>query len=167
MSTPLLLIDELCRLAADATKELALETKKGERRPPAVLAGFLDDDEPQAGKPPEDPTEKAVPFVIARFLNGQDTEQVGTATVRIIAITYSKHGQGWRDPLEVLERIRQAIITHRPLAKQFDLNLPIKWEQPEDQPWPYWIAWMTITWTIGRPILTEMEENLYGENYHY
>lgn len=161
MSTPLLLIDELCRLAAEATKELSLETKQGERRPPAVIAGFLDEDEPQPGKPQEDAMKKAVPFIIVRFLDGQDTEQAGTATARIIATTYSKHGQGWRDPLEVLERIRQAIITNRPLARQFDLQLPIKWEQPEDQPWPYWIAWMTTTWAVGRPILTEMEEDIY------
>ncbi|WP_325534398.1 hypothetical protein [Sporomusa sp.] len=163
MSTPLILVDELCKLITDATAELVLEKKAGEPRPPSVVPGFLDDDEPRPGKPPDDEFEKAVPFVLVRFLNGEDNQQAGTATVRLIATTYSKHGQGWRDPLEVLERIRQAILTHRPLAQQFDLQLPIKWEMPEEQPWPYWIAWMTTTWAIGRPILTEWEESMYGE----
>lgn len=94
MSTPLLLVDELCILAGQATKELILEVKKGEPRAPIIISGFLDDDEPQAGKPPEDATEKAVPFVIVRFLAGEDGQQAGTATVRLIATTYSKHGQG-------------------------------------------------------------------------
>lgn len=161
MSTPLLLVDELCRLIDKATAELVLETKSGLRRPPVAIPGFLDDDEPKPGKPPEDEVEKAAPFVLVRFRAGEDSEQNGTATIRMIAITYSKHGQGWRDPLNVLERIRQAILMHRPLARQFDLQLPIKWEMPEEQPWPYWIAWMTTTWAIGRPILTEMEEDVY------
>ncbi len=162
MSTPLLLIDELCKLTAGATAELVLEAKHGESpRPPAIVPGFLDEDEPRPGRPPEDEVEKAVPFVIVRFVTGEDTDQAGTATVRLIAVTYSKHGQGWRDPLNVLERIRQAIITHRLLANQFDLQLPIKWDMPEEQPWPYWIAWMTTTWAIGRPTLTEMEGYIY------
>ncbi|SDD89654.1 hypothetical protein [Sporomusa acidovorans] len=164
MSTPLILVDELCRLITDATGELILEAKTGPSRPPSVIPGFLDDDEPKPGKPPE---EKAVPFVLVRFRSGEDTEQAGMATVRLIATTYSKHGQGWRDPMNVLERIRQAILTHRPLVRQFDLQLPIKWDMPEEQPWPYWIAWMTTSWTIGRPILTEMEDTMYGENIYY
>jgi hypothetical protein len=162
--TPLLLIDELGKLITEATAELMLEVKGKKRRSPVVIPGFLDDDEPRPGKPPEDPAEKAVPFVIARFVAGEDSQQAGTATVRIIATTYSKHGQGWRDPLTVLERIRQEILTQRPLANQFDLQLPIRWEMPEEQPWPYWIAWMTTIWAIGRPILTEMEEDVYFGN---
>lgn len=161
MSTPLILVDELCKLIADATAELVLEAKTGPPRPPSAVAGFLDDDEPRPGKPPDDEFERAVPFVLVRFRSGEDTQDAGTATVRLIATTYSRHGQGWRDPLNVLERIRQGIITSRPLARQFDLQLPIKWEMPDEQPWPYWIAWITTTWAIGRPILTEMEENVY------
>lgn len=161
MSTPLILVDELCKLIADATAELVLEAKTGPPRPPSAVAGFLDDDEPRPGKPPDDEFERAVPFVLVRFRSGEDTQDVGTATVRIIATTYSKHGQGWRDPLNVLERIRQAIIIRRPLSRHFDLQLPIRWEMPDEQPWPYWIAWMTTTWVIGRPILTEMEEDAY------
>lgn len=162
MSTPLILVDELCKLISKATAELVLEAKAGiSPRPLSVIPGFLDEDEPRPGRPPDDEVEKAVPFVLVRFVAGEDTEQAGTATIRLIATTYSKHGQGWRDPLEVLERIRQAILTHWPLAKQFDLQLPIKWDMPEEQPWPYWIAWMTTTWAVGRPILTEMEEDIY------
>ena len=162
MSTPLILVDELCKLISKATAELVLEAKAGTSpRPLSVIPGFLDEDEPRPGRPPDDEVEKAVPFVLVRFIAGEDTEQAGTATIRLIATTYSKHGQGWRDPLEVLERIRQAILTHRPLASQFDLQLPIKWDMPEEQPWPYWIAWMTTTWAVGRPILTEMEEDIY------
>ncbi|MDD4599624.1 hypothetical protein SDC9_04142 [bioreactor metagenome] len=159
MSTPLLLVDELCILVGQATKELILEVKKGEPRAPIIISGFLDDDEPKPGRPPEDETEKAVPFVIARFLTGEDSQQTGTATIRIIATTYSKHGQGWRDPLEVLERIRQELLRNRTLGKKFRLELPIKTEMPEDQPWPYWVAWMTTTWTIAQPI----EEVDYGD----
>lgn len=164
MSTPLILVDELSGLISEITGELMLETKQGELRALAVIPGFLDEDEPRPGKPPEDEIEKAVPFVVVRFLTGEDSEPVGKVTIRIIATTYSKHGQGWRDPLNVLERIRQGMLTKRPLAKKFDLQLPIKWEMPEEQPWPYWIAWMTTIWAVGRPTLTEMEETMYGEN---
>lgn len=164
MSTPLILVDELCKLVGNATTELMLEAKHGESpRSPAIISGFLDEDEPRSGRPPVDEVEKAVPFVIVRFIAGADDQPVGTATIRLIAVTYTTHGQGWRDPLNVLERIRQAILTNRPLSKLFDLQLPVKWDMPEEQPWPYWIAWMTTTWAIGRPIFTEMEGNIYGE----
>jgi hypothetical protein len=166
MSTPLILVDELCKLASEATKELILEVKNGDPRAPMIIPGFLDDDdEPKPGKPPEDETEKAVPFVIVRFLTGEESRDEGKAMVKITAVTYSKHGQGWRDPLNILERIKQSILIKRPLARQFDLQFPIKWEMPEDRPWPYSVGWMITSWKTGRPILTEMEEGSYGETY--
>lgn len=166
MSTPLILVDELCKLIEQATQDLLLETKAGEHRAPVIIPGFLDEDEPRPGKPPlDDEVERSVPFIIVRFLSGEEQDQSGSAAVKIIAMTYSKHGQGWRDPLNVLERIRQAILQSRPLAKQFNLQLPLKYEMPEDRPWPHSIAWMITRWEIGRPLLTEMEESMYGEDY--
>ncbi|WP_425057621.1 hypothetical protein SCACP_21380 [Sporomusa carbonis] len=159
MSTPLLLVDELCTVAQAATADLMLETESGTLVPARVIPGFLDEDEPKPGKPPDDTL--PVPFLIVRYLTSEDTGQGGTATVKFIATTYSKHGQGWRDPLELLERIRQGLLKNRTVAKKFWLEFPIKCEMPEDRPWPYSVAWMTTNWTIAQPI----EEVDYGDEY--
>lgn len=164
MSTPLLLIDELCKLAEQATKDLRLETKAGELRAPMIIPGWLDADEPKAGKPPDD-EDKQVPFVLVRLIIGEEAEQTGSADVKFIIMTHSKSGQGWRDPLIIIERLRQAFLKSRPLARKFNLQFPIKYEMPEDLPWPYFVGRMVTSWEIARPILTEFEEGNYGERY--
>lgn len=178
MSTPLILVDELCVMAEQELKDMLLEVELPQNnhpndkplesesqgiapRAPSIIPGFLDDDEPKAGK--QDDISKSIPFVIVRYLNGEETENQGTATVKFIATTYSQHGQGWRDPLNVLERLRQAILRKRIIASRFEIQFPFKIDAPEDRPWPYWVAWMTTTWSVGRPILTEYEEGMYGE----
>ena len=167
MSTPLLLVDELCTVVQAATADLMLETESGERKAAQVIPGFLDEDEPKPGKPPDDSV--PVPFVIVRFLDSDDNQEQSTATVKIIATTYSKQGQGWRDPLELLERIRQALLRKRIVGKRFMFAYPIKIEMPEDRPWPYSIAWMTTTWTIAQPIEEINYDKdwggIYGEKY--
>ena len=159
MSTPLLLIDELCAVARAVTAGLMLETESGQLVAAKIIPGFLDEDDPKPGKPPDDSI--PVPFVIVRFISAEDAQEQSTATVKLIATTYSKHGQGWRDPLELLERIRQAFLHKRTVANRFRLEYPIKTEMPEDRPWPYSVAWMTTTWIIAKPI----EEVDYGDEY--
>ena len=166
MSTTLLLIDELCTVVQEATGNLMLETENSNNLTAVqVIPGFLDDDSPKAGKPDSIP----VPFVIVRLLSAEDGSQQSTAIVKIIATTYSRHGQGWRDALEVLERIRQTLLTNRTVAKKFRLEFPVKIEVPEERPWPYSVAWMTTAWTIAQPIMKiDYDKDwggIYGEKY--
>lgn len=164
MSTPLILVNELCTLIEHATQDILLETKNGAFRAPVIIPGFFDEADSGEGKPSlAEEIERSVPYIIVRFLSGEEQAQAGSATIKIIVMTYAKQGQGWRDTMNILERIRQAIFRSSPLARQFNLQMPVKYEMPEDKPWPYFIAWMTTQWEIARPLLTEMEEGMYGE----
>ena len=167
MSTPLLLVDELCTIAEAATADLLLENENNSLSAAQIVAGFLDEDIPTTGKPSEPST--LAPFVIVRFLSAKDMLGQSTATVKFIAMTYSKRGQGWRDAVELLIRIRMALLRNQTVGKRFRLEHPIEWEMPEDRPWPYSVAWMTTTWTIAQPIeeidYDQSLGGIYGEKY--
>jgi len=61
--------------------------------------------------------------------------------------------------LNLIEHIRQALFRKRIIGKKYRIEYPFKWEQPEEQTYPYWMAEMTTTWTVPRPI----EEVYYDE----
>jgi len=145
------LLDALNKFLEATVKEYQLATSEGCVKSPQVVSGFL---------PPKGDTDfPDFPFVTPRLIRGEDTAEVGTVTVKIIVGTYAEDNQGWRDSLILIEHIRQVLFTKRILAKKYRVEYPFKWEQPEEQALPYWLAEMTTTWTVPRPI----EEVYYDE----
>lgn len=144
--TPLLLIDTLVETLTGVVRNYALETGTGAAdRAPQVVAGWLppktnDDDDPD------------FPYVIARLVAGTDTEEQGTVRVRLLVGTHSEDADGWRDALNVVERIRQALMTQRTIDDRYRLQMPLEWEMPDDQPYPQFVAQMTTIWTMYRPV---------------
>lgn len=145
MSTPVLLVDELKVFIEGVVSDYRLDTKQAElSRAPQVLAGYL---------PPKEPNSTDYPFVIVRFIEGTDAQDEGKAVIKIIAGTYSEDAQaGWRDPANILQRIRTEFLKRRIVGGKFRLEFPLKIEMPEEQPYPEWIGFMTTTWTIAQPV---------------
>jgi hypothetical protein len=152
---PIMLIDELCLFVQGVVKEILLPTSQGELKTPTVHPGYL----PFKGAASEDAAE--YPLIIVRLLNGDDNEDGSKATVQIIVGTYGEDSQGWREVLNILERIRQSLFKTRTIAKKYRIEYPLKWEVPDEQPRLQWIASMTTNWTIAQPI----EEVIYEEDY--
>lgn len=151
MITPVLLVDELKAFLEDVVKNYQLDTNRlGDVKPPQVVTGYLP---PKHAGPEPD-----FPFVIVRLIDGIDEEDGATVTVKIIAGTYSEDAQqGWRDVANILQHIWQELFKRRVIANRFRVEYPMKFEFPEEQPYPQWIGIMTTIWTVAHPVLEGLE----------
>jgi len=149
--TPTLLVDELRNFIDDVVKNYWLETNKQDlNKPPQVVTGYLP---PKKSTPDPD-----YPFVIVRLVEGTDNQEGATVTVKIIVGTYSEDAQnGWRDVANIIQRIWTELFKRRVIAKKFMVEYPMKFEMPEEQPFPEWVGIMTTTWTVAHPVLEEVE----------
>ncbi len=80
-----------------------------------------------------------------------DAPEASTAT---LGITFGVHGfdpDAWRDLLNLMEHVRQRLLTHRTLVDRYRLLLPLEWETVEAQPYPFWFGYGTVTYTVAQP----------------
>ena len=81
-----------------------------------------------------------------------DSPAYAQATVEIGCSIYDTDvGDGWRSLANVMEHIRQALLSHRTLKDRAVLTLPLKTEMPDAQPYPQWQGRLTAVYTIGQP----------------
>ncbi len=139
--TPVILVDELRDYLKLVVEKYWFETNKKEvNKPPQVISGYL-------------PAKKATdipdfPFILVRLSDGEDADS-STVTVYVVIGTYSEDAQnGWRDPANIVERVRQSLLKKRTLANRFRLEMPLKYELPDEQPVPHWFGIITTKWTI-------------------
>lgn len=144
--TPIVLVDELVQFIKTVVKEFVLNSNvTGIRKEPQVIGGYLGEKKPGQDQNPPD-----YPYVVVRYLEDEDNGQQDTAIVRIIAGTYSEDAaNGWRDALNVLTRIKYALLKQK-FFGPFKVEYPVKMELPEEQPFPEWVALMTVNVVIPR-----------------
>ncbi|GIO09667.1 hypothetical protein J31TS6_56950 [Brevibacillus reuszeri] len=143
--TPIDMINILAHRIEKIVKDYQLETKmKGLSKAPDVYTGYLGKRFtalPSAG--PE------VPWIIVRYLGDEDEADGCSGNVRIIVCTFSEDDEnGWRDPLNVLTRLKQQLLAHPNIGGPFRIERPFETELPEEQPFPEWIAGMTFKVTL-------------------
>ncbi|GAV24805.1 hypothetical protein ciss_07380 [Carboxydothermus islandicus] len=151
MITPVILIDELKAFIEEVVQNYRLETNQQNNvKPPQVVTGYLP---PKNSGPDPD-----FPFVIVRLAEGVDKEEGATVTVKIIVGAYSEDSQqGWRDAANMIQRIWQELFKRRVIARKFRVEYPMKFEIPEEQPYPHWIGVMTTVWTVAHPVMEEVD----------
>ena len=142
--TSISLIDRLIKFIRPVVEEFELQSNvTGVKKAPQVISGYLREKKPGHRQDPPD-----FPYVIVRYIDDTDTINGATATVRILVGTYSEDEQGgWRDALNVATAIKIA-LKKQSYFGPFKIEYPIKTELPEDQPYPEWVAFMTLTVTI-------------------
>ncbi|QGQ95865.1 hypothetical protein EHS13_13760 [Paenibacillus psychroresistens] len=140
--TPIILIDSLIAFVEMAVVNFELQSNNPDiKKAPQVLGGYLDEKKPG---PKQDPPD--FPYVIIRYLEDDDQQDGNNAKVRIMAGTYSEDAKdGWRDAMNVITRIKQALLKQGIIGGCFRVEKPIKTELPEEQPYPEWVALMTIS----------------------
>lgn len=141
-----LLLDELAKFLREANKEYHLIDDLVKENPLIVAPGYL--------KRRESAAESFYPHIVPRLIKGEDTLDDGSAvTIRMYFGTYSEDvTNGWRELFHLMECTRQALLKKRTIANQFRLLMPIKWEMVEDQPYPAWMGYMDVKYTIGQPM---------------
>lgn len=169
----LMLLDALVVHLQELFKGYSLSGKDGKAKAVKVFPQFLPQPrgvtlKPRGGKGDDDDggqeygpadIESNFPCIIVKLDEGRDKEEnASDATlidVRILVGTYhaSPDCQGYRDVLNILERIRQDLLTSRYLERRYRLEMPFKWYLFEDQPWPIFFGQIETVWETGRPQL--------------
>jgi hypothetical protein len=139
--TPIILIDKLIEFITPVVSEFELQTNvAGVKKAPQVIAGYLKEKKPKQNQDPPD-----FPYVIVRYLEDIDTEESDGATIKVYVGTYSEDEQdGWRDCMNVATRIKEALLEQRFIGGPFKIEYPVKTELPEEQPYPEWVAILTL-----------------------
>ena len=138
----------LGELIEEALKEQRLPTKtKDTLRPPVIFDGYL--------PPKRALDEDDFPFVIVRAEAGISNRGKTEVTVAFIIGCYSTETDGYTYCMQIMEQIRRMIceLPSQTLAKRYQLQFPITWNNVPNQPYPQWQLEMTTKWVFNTPQL--------------
>ena len=169
--TPIVLLDQLKLFVEACTGDIMLATrpekggtlkgKQGTRAAGVYKMRLPERDVSEA-------TEKRIPYIILQVLTGQDGHEPGEpedsiCRVRIIVATYSEDGgEGANDVLNLVTRIRVALLKAGEVGEQFLLRPPLEYIiYPEDTN-PYFFGELMSIWEMPT-VRREVNALLYDE----
>ncbi len=152
---------ELMNNLADYLREVVADYSTNQKAGEVPIAVY-------AGWPPirTTSTEKES-FLYALALSWEDKED-GTFSTCKVEIGFSIYDgdkqKGCISLYNIMEHVRQALLKKRTLAGRNRLELPLKSEVSDDQPWPQWQGAITATYTLGQPTEEEIDygNEIYG-----
>lgn len=113
--------------------------------PIAVYAGF----------PPERiSSEEGKSFIYCLVHNWEDSDNVNYSTVDVeigFSIYDEDSDDGIRSLYNVMEHVRQHLLSNTIIAGRNALKLPLKGTVSKQQPYPNWLGVITATYSIGQP----------------
>lgn len=149
--TPVILLDELKKFVETNTKDIILPVKVShggneyKERSAEVYKMRLPDAEAET---------KRIPYIVLQFLTGKDSQDSGINSeseckIRIVAATYSEDGsEGATDVLNILTRIRTALLKQIIVGDMFALKKPLEYIVYADDTAPYYMGEMLTTWKM-------------------
>ena len=175
--TELNLLDALVNRLCELFKNYELTAKSGLLQTVRVFAQYLpqpeavtsreddDKDSPEAITPQgytAADIESNFPCVIVKLDEATDREEgslnATRINVRILVGTYdeSPDCQGYRDVLNIIEAIRQDLLTlpARVLDKRYRLEMSLKSYLIDDSTWPIYFGQIETVWETGRPMMS-------------
>lgn len=159
--TPFILLEEMKKFVEKETKDLLLPVKLDrnstgpKERAPLVFKMQLKKSEDKVNK---------VPYVLLQFIKSEDRHEAGKRVqsdcwVRIIAAAYAQdEDEGALSVMNILTRIRLALLRDGMIGKQFVLLPPLETVVYPDPPVPYHLGEMMSIWRMP-PM--ESEVNLW------
>jgi hypothetical protein len=142
-------MDALKKVISDNVSDFVLKTDDGKEKTPKVCMQYLEEKKASRMKnAPVDDTDD-YPSIIIRFLEERETGDDTVAEFRIIAGIYcSDVQQGYRDVLNILNRIKialkkkQNIVSFRLKKGSYSTSIP------EEQETPYWIGYSNVQYVV-------------------
>lgn len=151
--TPLVLLDKLKKFIEQETKDIMLPVRvnkgSGQTKERAAEVHIM-------RLPDKDSETKLIPYVLLQFIKNTDLQDEGEqlksqAVVRIIAATYSEDGEeGAVCVLNLLTRIRIALLKDGVIGGQFMLLPPLEMIVYPDSVSPYYLGEMSSNWQVPR-----------------
>lgn len=142
--TTAILLESLVAYTKQVLKDFHYIGEDGREREIYVKSGFLKEREVQ-----DDPSlfER---YVLIRAIKGDVLEDVSHATVRfIIGAKDVDTEEGWITVMNLLEHIKQSILKTYAIDGRFSYDRNMKWEMDEYEAYPYYFAWLEVTFNVG------------------
>ncbi|AME03664.1 hypothetical protein [Selenomonas sp. oral taxon 136] len=144
---PAMLVSAVCREVEAATANYRMKAEGQADKKVSVYAQHIPDDEFK--------DDTYYPLVVVSWQKTEDvTEPDKLGAEAVIGLTFGVYGEdkeAWRDLLSIMERVRQRLLIFRKLDNRFRIVLPTKFETIENQPYPYWFGYATLTYTVAQP----------------
>lgn len=176
--TPVVLLEELKTFIEENTKDIVLSVRPVKNKTIPTPGAELEEQDsedaitaraPEVHKmrlPGKDAETQRIPYILLQFLTGKDEHKPAEqpeseCNIRIVVATYSEDGgEGAADLLNVITRIRVALLKAGEVGKQFLLKKPLEYVVYPDETNPYYLGEMLTIWEM--PII-QREVNLYGD----
>ncbi len=174
--TPIELLYELKKFIEENIKDIILTVRPVKNKVIPVPSGKDEkenaEEQPQSRAaevhlmrlPDKDAETNRIPYVLLQFLTGTDEQQTGNVPdseckIRIVIATYSEDGsKGAMDLLNVITRIRVALLKAGVVGETFILRKPLEYTAYPDDTGAYYLGEMITIW--GIPTI-KREVNLY------
>lgn len=120
-----------------------------------------------------------LPCVCVKMLEAQDFEENKNSLcdIRLLIAgledwddetkNFSNESKGWRDVLNIQEKIRGVLLANRIIGERFLLTMPVKSRLLDVESWPAYFGEMDMTFEMFRPV---MKDNIYRpkrkEDFH-
>ena len=150
------LVDELAKIFS----HFYLTTPEGERTQLHIYKQFLP--VPTAVAIPETVTDEELeegvydaaildnnfPYIIVRLEDGLietiDHEQTVYVALLVGVIDRSPENQGYRDILNIDQKVYERFAKNAILADRYECTMPIEWALQDEQSWPYFFGGMSL-----------------------
>ena len=167
--TTLLLIDALCARLKQLFTGYSLLNKLGVLQEVKIFAQYtpqpagISINSPNAGLTnyANEDYENNFPCIVVKLVESIDDEEnrinQSTARVKFLTGIYDDKPecQGWRDILNIHERIREDFYVNRVTAERYRLNMPVKAKLYDVETWPVYFGEMDLVFEVGRPVMKE------------
>lgn len=140
--TPVVLVDELAALLFDKTREYRYSGSNDNEKEIGVYKYYLPNRE--VGD------EEITPYIIIRPLQGESnlTESVVQCAI-IVAIRDTDPREGYLHTTNLIEHIRQILLTTVAIGSKFVLKHPIKWVIDNEPNTPIYMGYITADFNVG------------------
>lgn len=94
------------------------------------------------------------PRIVVRPVQVTDNDESDSLIeLQVLAVTYCEDmNDGHFELYNLMEGIRQALLTHKIVGEVDMLQLPMTTTIPEEQPFPMWWGWMKVTYSIPQSV---------------
>lgn len=164
--TPVVLLGELKQFIEENTRDIILTVRPVKNKTVPGAGAALAEKETEDAiterapevhvmrLPDKDAETQRIPYILLQFLTGKDEQAPGEqpeseCNIRIVVATYSEDGgKGAADLLNVITRIRVALLKAGEVGKQFLLRKPLEYVVYPDETNPYYLGEMLTIWEM-------------------
>ena len=180
--TPVVLLERLKEFIGEHTADIILKVRpvnnktlppprpRRETAPPDTAAEVLQ----RAAEvhlmrlPDKDAETNRIPYVLLQYITGKDTQEPGEredsiSNVRIVIATYSDNdSEGAMDVLNLITRIRNALLKAGIIGNQFLLRKPLEYLVYPDDTQPYFFGELMSVWEMPT-VIREVHTHFKGD----